>query len=305
MRWRGWLFDNLGLKIFALLLASLLYLHVLTDRTTEEVVYFPLEVANLADTLALATDPPAEVGVRLRGTGKQLIRLRYARPTLKLNLGGVAAGLYQRSFGPADVPLEGTVDVSVLEVVDPPDVKLEVARRSVRQVVVVPNLVGHPARGFVLAGPAVARPSQVRLSGPAAWVARQDTLHTESVNIAGKRDTVENVVPLTPPPDWAHASPGSVLVEVPIDAEAVKTLTLGVEVRAIRGLLRVEVRPASVTATWRGPRSRAAAIDARRFRAYVDADRRGRGEWSLPVRLEGPGAGDLVLEPDSVGVVLH
>ena len=36
MRWSGWLFDNLGLKLFALLLALLLYFHVLTDRPSEQ-----------------------------------------------------------------------------------------------------------------------------------------------------------------------------------------------------------------------------------------------------------------------------
>ena len=56
-RWPGWMFDNLGLKAFALLLAVLLYLHVLTDRTSEKVVYFPLEVEGLPDSLALAKPP--------------------------------------------------------------------------------------------------------------------------------------------------------------------------------------------------------------------------------------------------------
>src|SRR5688572_6959429 len=214
MRWKGWLFDNLGLKIFALLLAIMLYLHVLTDRTADATLYLPLEVRNLADTLALASHPPPEIGVRLRGTGKQMLRLRYIRPVVELNLGGVGRGTYQRDFGAADVPLGGTTGVTVLEIVDPPGVKLEVTDRGQRRVVVAPTLVGHPARGFVIAGPLIARPSLVRLSGPAEWIARQDTIRTESINVAGRRDTLESIEPLVAPPDWAHASPGSVLVRI-------------------------------------------------------------------------------------------
>ena len=67
MKWSGWLFDNLGLKLFALLLAVLLYLHVLTDRTVEQTLYFPVQIEALPDSLALASTVPAEIGVKLRG----------------------------------------------------------------------------------------------------------------------------------------------------------------------------------------------------------------------------------------------
>ena len=62
----GWLFDNLGLKLFALLLAVLLYLHVLTDRTNEETVEFPVTVEGLpafhAGDDTVDDDFPLELG---------------------------------------------------------------------------------------------------------------------------------------------------------------------------------------------------------------------------------------------------
>lgn len=304
MKW-GWLFDNLGLKLFALALAVLLYLHVLTDRTIEQTLYFPVQVEALPDSLSLASNVPAEVGVRLRGTGKQLLRLRYSKPPLKISLAGVAPGMFQRALGPADVPLGGTASVTVIEVMDPAEIRLEVTKRASRMVPVVVPLVGEPARGLMVAGAPMIRPATVRVSGPASWVARQETLRTEPVSIAGRRDTLELVQALVTPPSWADASPGSVLVVIPIDAEAHKTLTLELEVRGIRGELRAEVRPATIRATWHGPRSLAFAIDARNLEARVDAGRRGRGLWTLPVVVTGRGADQLELEPDSVRVVLH
>lgn len=304
MKW-GWLFDNLGLKLFALLLAVLLYLHVLTDRTVEQTLYFPVQVEALPDSLALASSVPAEIGVKLRGSGKQLWRLRWTKPPLKVSLAGVAPGMFQRSLGPADVPLSGTTDVTVLEVVDPSELRLEVTRRATRMVPVVVPVTGDPAGGMILAGAPEIRPASVRVSGPASWVARQETLRTEPVSIAGRRDTLELVQALVAPPVWAHASPGSVLVAIPIDVAATKALELDLEVRGIRGELRAEVRPPKITATWRGPRALSGAVDARDFRAVVDADRRGRGQWTLPVHVSGAGAEHLLLEPDSVRVVLH
>jgi len=305
VKWSGWLFDNLGLKLFALLLAALLYLHVLTDRMVEQTLYFPVQIEALPDSLALASTVPAEIGVKLRGTGKQLLRLRYLKPPLKVSLAGVAPGMFQRSLGPADVPLSGTTDVTVLEVVDPSDLRLEITKRAMRLVPVAVPIVGEPAGGLIVAGPAEIRPSSVRVSGPASWVARQETLRTEPVSIAGRRDTLELVLALVAPPVWAHATPGSVLVSIPIEVAEAKALELDLEVRGIRGELRAEVRPSSITATWRGARSRAASVDARDFHAVVDAGRRGRGQWMLPVFVSGPDAERLVLEPDSVRVVLH
>ncbi len=305
MKWSGWLFDNLGLKLFALLLAALLYFNVLTDRTVEQTLYFPVVVDGLPDSLALASSVPAEVGVRLRGTVKQLWWLGRHAPPLKVSLVGVAPGLFQRALGPTDVPLTGTTDVTVIEVKDPAEVRLEVTKRGSRLVPVVVPITGEPARGLIVAGAPTIRPASVRISGPASWVARQETLRTEPISIAGKRDTLELVQALVAPPVWAHASPGSVLVSIPIDAAASKSLALDPEVRGIRGELRVELRPKTISATWHGPRAHAASVDARDFRAVVDAERRGRGTWTLPVRVLGPGAERLVLDPDSVRVVLH
>jgi len=305
MRWSGWLFDNLGLKLFALLLAVLLYVHVLTDRPSEQTIYFPVTVEGLADSLALASNPPTEVAVRLRGTGKQLIQLGLTKPPLKVSLAGVSPGMFQRALGPADVPLEGLPEVTVLEVKDPAEVRLEVTKRATRMVPVRVPIVGEPERGLVVAGEPLVRPALVRVSGPSTWVARQETLRTEPVSIAGRRDTLEVVQALVAPPSWAHASPGSVVVSIPIDVEETRVMPLDLEVRGIRGELRAELRPEKVTATWRGPRALLQGVDASDYHASVDAGRRGRGLWTLPVEVTGPGASRLTLVPDSVRVVLH
>lgn len=304
MKW-GWLLDNLGLKVFALLLALLLYLHVYTDRTDEETLYFPLVLEQLPDSLALASLPPATIGVRLRGTGKQLLRLRFLKPPIRLSMAAVSTGTFQRTLGPGDVPLAGAGEVTVLDMVDPAEVRVDVARRATRRVPVKASLIGTPARGLVVSGAVVVAPSAVTLSGPAAWVARQETLHTEPVSIAGRRDTVQSLQPLDAPPPWAHVTPGSVFVRVPIEPAEERQLTLDIEVRGIRSELRADPHPSQLAATWRGPASLAGAVDARNDRAVVDAGRRGRGPWTLPVALEGPDAGRLTPASDSVRIVLR
>ena len=48
---RGWLLDNLGIKLVALLMALLVYLNVYTDRPHKLIVSFPLQIGVLADSL--------------------------------------------------------------------------------------------------------------------------------------------------------------------------------------------------------------------------------------------------------------
>ena len=79
---RGLIFDNLGLKFVALLLAILIYVNVYTDREQVALVSFPVRLTGLDDTLSFSGPVPAAVQAELRGTGKQLIRLRLQEPTL-------------------------------------------------------------------------------------------------------------------------------------------------------------------------------------------------------------------------------
>ena len=56
---RGLLFDNLGLKLAALLLAVLVYLNVYLDRPAEVMLSFPVQVTGLDDSLSLSGPVPA------------------------------------------------------------------------------------------------------------------------------------------------------------------------------------------------------------------------------------------------------
>ncbi len=97
-RFREFLFGNLGLKIASLVLALLLYAHVVTEQPRESVVQIPLTLTGLPDSLTVSGRPPERVGVKIRGRWKDLIRLGFTSPYLPLDLGHATAGVYRATI---------------------------------------------------------------------------------------------------------------------------------------------------------------------------------------------------------------
>jgi hypothetical protein len=213
---RALLFDNLGLKFVALLLAVLIYLNVYTDRPATMVVTFPLQLTDLPDTLSLSGPVPSSVEAELRGTGKELIRLRLREPVLKISLANVGAGHFERAIGTADLPLGGDSGPQVERLIGPLKLDIEIERRASRSVVVVARVEGMPALGHAWSGVWRAEPATIVLNGPRSVVSAIDSVSFGPVSIEGARDTVSVTAGALGLPDWCEADPAEVMVLVPI-----------------------------------------------------------------------------------------
>jgi len=213
---RGLLFDNLGLKLIALLMALLVYLNAYTDRPATMVVSFPIEIDGMPDTLSLSGPLPAVVQAELRGTGKQLIRLRLTEPRLRVSVAGVAAGRFERAVAESDLPLSGMSGLSVERLIGPRMLQLEIDRRAEKLVPLAGRVTGTPGAGTRWNGRVLVVPPTVRVSGPAAVLAALDSLVLPAVRIDGRRDTVRAQLAPEGLPDWCTAEPALVRVLVPV-----------------------------------------------------------------------------------------
>ncbi len=211
---RGWLFDNLGLKFTALLLAVVVYLNVYTDRPGTMPVSFPVEFTDLADTLSLSGPAPAIVQAELHGTVKQLIGLRVKEPRLKLSLAGVGSGRYSRALAPTDLPLPSSGAVTVENLIGPRVIEVNLDRRVSRDFPVAVQVAGAPASGYAWTGQSILRPAIVRVSGPLGELEKLDTLQLAVVRLDGKRDTVRAELAPAALPDWCTAEPPTVFAKL-------------------------------------------------------------------------------------------
>jgi hypothetical protein len=213
---RGLLFDNLGLKLVALLMAVIVYLNVFTDRPATMLVSFPVTFDELADSLSLSGPVPGVVQAELRGTGKQLIRLRLTEPRLRISLAGAGAGRFERAISEEDLPLGSEEGIKVERLVGPATLDLKIERESHRIVPVRAQVEGAPAVGLHWTGETTMSPAVVQVRGPRSAIAGLDTVLLAPIRIEGRRDTVRAQVTPATLPDWCTMDPPVVGVTVPI-----------------------------------------------------------------------------------------
>ena len=214
---RDLLLENLGIKLVALLLAVALYLHVYTERPAIMVLSFPLELTDLADTLSIVGPSPDPVRAELRGTGKQLIRLRLTEPRIKVSLAGVGAGRYERTVVPEDLPLLHDEGIEVQRMIGPRVVGVDVDRLTEKRVRLEPRTEGLPRTGWKWNGVAVVEPASVTLRGPRRELVGIDRLRLAPVRVEGRADTVKAVVGVDSLPAWSTIDPSAVRVAIVLE----------------------------------------------------------------------------------------
>ena len=224
-RVRTLLFENLGLKAASILLALLLYAHVVTDQERESVIQIPIAAVGLADTLTGIGELPPRVAVKIRGKWKDLIRLGLTRPFLSIDLAGAKPGMFRTSITADDIssraiPPELARQIWVTEVLDPRSVNLAIEAKVTRSLPVRARIVGRPASGYVLGRAPVVEPDSVRVMGPARLVQEIDTLYTVAVDITGERERIQRQVALALPANVANLDTRRCIVTIRLDRAA-------------------------------------------------------------------------------------
>ena len=279
---RSILFDNLGLKLVALLLAVVVYLNVYTDRPATMLVTFPIMITDLPDSLSLYGPAPSAVQAELRGTAKQLIRLRVTEPPVKVSLAGVNVGHFERALGAEDLPIPEGVQLQLDRLVSPRTLELDIDRRTTVKVPVAVRVEGTPSA--LWDGTVNLRPARVMVSGPATALATLDSVHLQPVSLTGRRDTLMLAVAPQSLPDWCSMMPDHVEVGIPLEPGITRRFTVAVQAPDEETSLSFE--PARVTAVITTPRR---LMD----RAFADV----QATWRLPGPLQAGGHRRAAIRP--------
>jgi YbbR domain-containing protein len=252
-RWlRAFFLEDWTLKLLSLLISLGLWYAVTTQQrpATMRLRGVQLDFI-LPDNVQLGNDPVEEVDVTLEGTQSKLADLSARNLIARANVSDLKPGDRVARLSDRNVEMDLPEGVRITDIA-PRTVTLHLEPVVVRSVPVEVRFEGEPPEGFKRTGLTVT-PEQVRLSGPESHVQAIEKAYTETISLAGQRDTItlpqvavdvpdHKVTPLDP----------TVSVRVEIAEEQAQRRFTGVPARAATG---GPVTPATAAVTLRGPRS--------------------------------------------------
>ncbi len=192
-------FSNLGVKLAAVLLATLLWFHVATDKVIQYKIRLPLNQIDLSEDLVLAEPPESEVDVMVSATGKRLLQTDWKKEGLKLTVSRNIAGRFKAELNLNTVSMVKSDGVDLAEILSPREITLNCDRLMEVEVPVKSNIKITTDDGFVLNRVNTIMPQKVTVSGPRRNVLAIDSIETRAESYPGIRNDLKLKVPLIYP----------------------------------------------------------------------------------------------------------
>ena len=260
--------DDWKLILLALVITLGLWYAVTTQRApaTVHLPPVPLEFI-LPDNVEIGNDPPKAVEVTLEGSQSKLAEMNTRNLIARANVSDLQPGDRVARLSDKNVEMDLPDGVRITEVT-PRSVTLHLEPVVERRIPVEVRFEGEPPEGFRRLNVAVT-PEEVRVGGPESHVQAIEKAYTETISLAGQRDSItlpqvavdipdHKVTPLDP----------TVAVRVEIAEEQTIRRIANVPARTAAG---GPVTPAVVTVTLRGPRSIVESLRPEDVRIVVEA----------------------------------
>ncbi|MBC7792483.1 MAG: hypothetical protein H7Z43_02145 [Clostridia bacterium] len=264
----AFLFANLPLKVFSLVLAAALYAFVTIESGRSVDVEFPIEYLT-ADDIDLIGEFPHTITVTLAGPWASIRTYDSSKfQPVRVDLRDNGPGPVLRNIQEREVNPPGGMSVVAIT---PNEVQVTLARKVERQVAIAVDVgIDKPPYGYEIAG-TTTEPEKVRIIGPNGVVQQIDSVFTRPIEVAGHEETFTENAELRAPSPSIRLRDKSVTVTVEI-REEMTTRVVTVPMDARQGALPTEVliEPSTVKLELRGPRRLLDAFDKSSVTAYVD-----------------------------------
>lgn len=244
----GKIFQNIWTKVGAILLASLVWFHVATDKIYEVNYQIPLTVEHLPPDLTLVEPPPPKVKIKIRAKGKIIIGFYFKKLRITADLDYAKPGKLEYKLSPKDVKTSSGEFSGVVEILSPRSLKLRVDRYISKKVKVISQVEAKPASGYIQIGETTLTPSQVVISGPSREVKRITSVETERLELLEVKTPISQVVKVVSPLSSLEVLPPSVSIFANIQREITRQIN-GVSVELTHSPSGKRLEPTKVDLT--------------------------------------------------------
>jgi YbbR domain-containing protein len=178
------IFENLGLKVSAVLIAACLWFFVTSQGQSEISLEVPLEFKDIPAELGIAGSTVKAVTLTMRGQERFMKSLNASDLRVFLDLGKAKPGEIVYPVNKEDVKLPFAMTVTN---VTPPSVRVKLEEITLKTVPVQPQLLGSPEKGAVLSIAVEPRTAVIR--GLKSELRKIDMIRTEPFDISHISET--------------------------------------------------------------------------------------------------------------------
>lgn len=282
--------NRLGLKIFCLVAAIIIWVQVAATSLVEQSADLPLRVTGLSQGLTVEGSAlPAKVAVRMQGSKLRLMAHKY----FNRYLGEVRVSLANQAAGPAfsyEVD-RGDVftDLTVVNIFPPVRLRLQVDRVVSRNIAVRLETDGSLPEGKAFLLPPVVAPDSVLVTGPRRFFSPELVVPTLRVNLDRLKESQDFPLGLTSPHEFLHLERPEVSASFRVAPLLDRTLAnIPVIPLVDSGRPEVGVSPPVVDVMVRGVADSVRALDRGRLMVTVPVGDLAEGIYVLPGQVEPP-----------------
>lgn len=302
--------ENFGFKIVAVVMALLLWFHVATEKVYEYTKSFPLKISNIPEELVLAQKVPGDIQAKIRGKGKELLKLvLMEKKNLQIDVGDFKAGESNYDLKPDEIPIPEGLDLKVEEILSPKSIKIDLDLLMEKKVPVSSQITILPKEGYLQMGEVSLDPPEVIISGPRKFVRRIKSIQTEEKTLKEIDEPISGQISLTLPEGYNLELS---LKQVNFFAEIQKTMEkeiLNVPVETVNspGGRKVKVQPDSIKVVIFGGENVVNQLTTDQIKVTIDcAGVKRNVETKLPPLVKLPPIVSLIrTEPDSLVVTIR
>jgi YbbR domain-containing protein len=297
------LLDNLWLKLGAILLACLLWLHASTDKLYEYTYNYNLKMVNLSPELIPAEPLPASVQVKIYGKGKELLKLLLSKErTLKIDAQRFSAGEFELPLRKEMISVPEGLNLSVIEIASPKALMINLQKIEEKKVSIISQLRFFPQEGYFQKGKVKFAPQEIKLTGPAENVEKTSYILSREKEFQDLKKSLSGTIDLVPPPVFnVRFSPQIVDFSVEIKKGEKKLLEdLPVKLINLTPGRKALLDPRTINLEIQGEKETLDELTPERIKISLDCRNLNKGETKLSPQIELPE--DVLLvraEPDS------
>ena len=178
-------FENLGLKIAAVLLSIVLWVFVTSRGQSEISIDLPLEFKNIPQGLEIVNHTVKTITLAVKGQERFIKNIRPSDMRVSLDLSKAKKGESIYYIHRDDITLPHAVTVTNIS---PSTVKVTVEETTAKTVRVIALITGEPERGYYVKSVEVT-PQTVTIEGIRPEIERIKNIKTEPVDVTGFNET--------------------------------------------------------------------------------------------------------------------